>query len=343
MFTLLTGSPGAGKTLYAVWEMARKVPGTTIEVDGAAVPRRLLSNIKELRLDHELIGRDQLETWHEWAKPGDVIIYDEVQEVFRPRALGVKVPECIAKVETHRHLGVDLIFITQDPRLMDANLRRLVNQHFHLRRMSKRTAMVYEYDHCGTPGNYRTAMQSKFWMHPAKGYEMYKSAQAHTKPTARFPRIAVVLVLAIAAFAYIGPTAYARLSASVQGKSLPGAAQAPAAPVKVIPPPSYDRPKQAAQVEHDDEGDGRAGSQPAGPVRGVLSGCITVRTVCRCFDGLGQPVDAPQACAAPADLPQLSAGVVTAGGRPGWSDAAVDGAALAAMGNRKPLRTLVGD
>ena len=225
MLVLVTGTPGAGKSLYTVWEIARRVPGSTIEVEGEPRPRHLFSNIKDLALDSSPIGADQINTWHQWAKPGDVIVYDEVQEVWRPRPAGSKVPECIAALETHRHKGVDIVLITQHPLLVDPNIRRLVNQHLHLRRITARMAMVYEWDHCANISSIKGALQSKLWRHPAKGYELYKSAQAHTKPTQRLPRVVWVGAAALAAAAFAIPNAISRIQGNFSG----GGAVAPVA------------------------------------------------------------------------------------------------------------------
>jgi zona occludens toxin len=214
MITLITGTPGAGKSLLSVWEFAKGVPGSSIEQGGQKVPRVLYSNIKDLLVEHVTISAEDLNTWHLWAKPGAVILFDEVQEVWRPRSLGVKVPDCIAKLETHRHMGVDLVLVTQHPMLLDSNIRRLVNQHIHLRRMTRSTAMVYEWDRTANPQQTRDCLHSRVWFHPKKAYALYKSAQLHTKPTARIPKVAFLGIAALAGLAYLAPAAYGRLTGS---------------------------------------------------------------------------------------------------------------------------------
>jgi zona occludens toxin len=278
MLTIITGTPGAGKTLYTVWEEARKVPGSTVESEGAAVPRRLLSNIKNLLLEHEVIGAKELETWHEWARPGDVIVYDEVQEVWRPRSFGTKVPDCIAALETHRHKGVDIILITQHPMLVDPNIRRLCNRHLHLRRLTKGTAYVYEWDHCSNPGTVKTALQGRLWFHPKKAYGLYKSAQLHTKSTARLPRVALLGLLAVGGLAYLAPTAYGRITGSL------GKAEAPASPAK-----PKEAPKQLAAAGLPVPPAAQAASSPVAQASRVV-GCIQTKDRCSCFDDGGARV-----------------------------------------------------
>lgn len=279
MLCLVTGTPGAGKSLYTVWETARKIPGSTLEVNGQAVPRRLFSNIKDLLVEHELIGPDEMNTWHQWVKPGDVIIYDEVQEVWRPRASGSKVPEAIAALEVHRHKGVDIHLITQHPQLLDQNVRRLVNQHLHLRRVTKRMAMVYEWDHCSNVSSMKSAIQSKLWHHPKKAYSLYKSAQAHTKPTQRLPRVVWLGGVLVIAAAFVLPKVYGNMDRTFKGNPLassgtvnPKAQAKPAAPVAAAPVAAASAPgvSFAAVVLE--------------PEKPKYLGCIRSDTACKCYD-----------------------------------------------------------
>lgn len=290
MLTIITGTPGAGKSLYTVWEECRKVPGSTIEAtNGEAVPRRLLTNIKDLCIEHQLIDAKALETWHEWALPGDVIVFDEVQEVWRPRALGQKVPECIAALETHRHRGVDIILITQHPMLVDPNIRRLCNRHLHLRRLAKTVAYVYEWDHCSNPGMTKTALQSKVWFHPKKAYSLYKSAQLHTKPTARIPRLAYVGVLALAGLVYMVPTAYGRITerfkppqeANAETTGKPAKQQANETP----PQAGLPAPAASSPIAQEGKTAQAAVSRPMG--------CISMGDRCSCFDPSGALMTLP--------------------------------------------------
>lgn len=303
MLTMITGTPGAGKSLYTVWEIARKVPGSTLEVDGEAVPRRLLSNIKNLLLEHETIGADELNTWHQWAKPGDVIIFDEVQEVWRPRGMGSKVPDCIAALETHRHKGVDIVLVTQHPLLCDPNIRRLINQHLHLRRVTKKMAMVYEWDHCSNISSLKTAIQSRLWHHPSAAYSLYKSAQAHTKPTQRLPRVFYLGLVALAGAAFLVPNAIGRLQNSF-GMGEKSAVVSPAKNGSSIPPTYSSAPKNPASAPPTYSS---AADQPPprtvvgdfqAPPRTVVAGCmVSPVKSCECFDTSGQKVDAdPDRC-----------------------------------------------
>jgi zona occludens toxin len=122
VITVITGTPGAGKTLYAISKLIRPLLGTTVTrtlPDGSKeeLPRTIYTNISGALFDHELIddrADGGLRNWHEWAKPGAVIVYDEFQKAWPPRPNGARVPDDIQALDTHRHMGVDFILITQN-------------------------------------------------------------------------------------------------------------------------------------------------------------------------------------------------------------------------------------
>lgn len=75
----------------------------------------------------------RLKNPHDWHKLpyGSVIIIDEAQEFFPPRSTGSKVPEYISKMNVHRHSGFDLHLITQQPKLVDSQIRSVTGRHIH--------------------------------------------------------------------------------------------------------------------------------------------------------------------------------------------------------------------
>jgi zona occludens toxin len=282
MITLITGTPGAGKSLHAVWELLRHVPGSFIEQDGERVPRRLLCNVKNLLVEHELLTPEMMNTWHEWCKPGDVIAFDEVQEVWRPRGMGVKVPDCIAKLETHRHMGVDFVLITQHPQLLDQNIRKLVGRHLHVRRVSNfGLAVVYEWDHAANPAQTKHAISMRAWRYPGKkGFALYKSSQLHTKQSRRVPLPVLMTGAALAGIAYMAPGTMAMMSDRMAGKTPATSSQAqakgPAAAASGVPP-------QAAAPAVVTSG---PAVLPAAP-RPQHLGCIAFGPRCECYGGDG--------------------------------------------------------
>lgn len=214
MITIITGTPGAGKTLYTVEHYISKIIGTTVTKhhdDGSTeeIPRTIYTNINGLTLDHELIdGCDEggLNNWHEWAKPGAVIIFDEVQKIWKPRPNGSKIPPYIEALETHRHMGVDFILLTQGVMLTDRNLIALAGQHLHIRRLgNSKTCIVYEWDHVSRSLMYSKSVAKKLWRHKPKFYKLYKSAELHTKQKRSMPTILWFLAAAVVAGVYLLP------------------------------------------------------------------------------------------------------------------------------------------
>lgn len=293
MLTVITGNPRSGKTLYTVATICRGVPGSVVEdARGRPVVRHLFSNIDGLLVDHQPIDAENLGNWHTWAKPGDVIVFDEVQEVWRPRALGREVPAAIAALETHGHMGVDIVLITQNPMLIDANIRRLVNRHVHVRRLPAGWAYLYEWDHCGEPGKYKTCISSGTWRYPREVFELYKSAELHTKPVTKVPGLIWVAVAGFAVAGYAIPQVYD----SIQRKGAPKAgASKPAQSSGVGDLLSGVAP----QLHAPGAALAPAGVEPpAVPISApVADGCARTSTRCECFtaDGVRVPTE-PEAC-----------------------------------------------
>ncbi|MFQ1966856.1 zonular occludens toxin domain-containing protein [Aeromonas veronii] len=202
MITLITGVPGAGKTLYCVHEILTKESKTDrpIFVDG----------IPDLILRHE-VAPDPLE-WHNWAPDGAHIVIDEVQRVWRPEAAGKLIPESIAQLETHRHRGLDFTIMTQHPSLIHSNVRRLVGRHIHVRRTAL-GVYVYEYPECmNSPDTaFKNALTKVRWPHPKSSFGVYKSASIHQKVKFRIPKPLIVFICCSVAVALLGARLYYRV------------------------------------------------------------------------------------------------------------------------------------
>ena len=175
MITLITGTPGSSKTLNAI---------DLILNDPAFKDRDVYAyNLQGLTLDWEVIDQDQAKDWYNLPK-GSVILLDECQDLFPPEKFGSKVPEHISKLNTHRHLGIDLVLITQHPKLIDTKVRRLVGQHFHFKRQfGLESATRFTFQQCADdPNDYHaqkaaTKTRKRF---NKKLYGVYKSAEVHT-------------------------------------------------------------------------------------------------------------------------------------------------------------------
>lgn len=190
MIILITGTPGSSKTLNAI-EM--------IDTDPAFQGRPVYAfNLSELKMPWQTIDRDQALLWYELPK-GSVILLDECQDLFPPEKFGNKVPEHVAKLNTHRHLGIDLVLITQHPKLIDTKVRRLVGLHHHFKRQfGLESATRFTFQECADdPNDYfaqkaATKARRRF---NKKYYGVYKSSEMHTHKK-KFPwQIAALVVL----------------------------------------------------------------------------------------------------------------------------------------------------
>lgn len=179
MITLITGTPGASKTLNAI---------DLVLNDPAFQDRPVyVYNIQLLppgdALGWQTLDLEQAKAWYDLPH-GAVIILDECQDLFPPEKFGNKVPEHIRRLNTHRHLGIDLVLITQHPKLIDTKVRRLVGQHFHFKRQfGLQSATRFTFQECADdPNDYfaqkaATKTRKRF---NKKLFGLYKSAEVHT-------------------------------------------------------------------------------------------------------------------------------------------------------------------
>ena len=326
--TLITGVPGSGKTLKAVWDHLRKDVGhVEIAVDEWGNEKRIeakvYTNINSLQIDHELIegggtwtkgvgpkietdgtnvklgftqpdgwrydgNPEGLRNWHNWAKPGSKIYFDEFQKFWPPRPNGAPVPPDMQALDTHRHMGVDFVVITQNCRNVDRHLLGLVDRHLHVRRVANMPlAVVYEWDHASVNLNYKNSMSKSPWRYPRKAYKLYKSAELHTKQKRKLPGLLWFILAGFAGAAYAFPTLKDRLSDRI-GK--PAAVETTATAAAPGQTQTYVKDGVKYTVETTTTQAAPmplpASSEPfqAAP---QLAGCVRMQERCTCYDQTG--------------------------------------------------------
>ena len=275
MITLITGAPGTGKTNALVSLLAELGKDRTVYVHG----------IPDLKIEHQELTDPS--TWPDTVPDGSAVVIDEVQTVWRPRGPGQKVPEHVAKLETHRHRGLDFYIITQGPNLVDSNVRALVGRHIHLRDLGILGRWWYEWPECAD--NCRTGWKNapikKRYRLDKAAQQQYKSASIHVKPVRSIPWMLAVMMVAIITVFTMTWFAYKAINArmnpqqakpATQAAPMPGGtASAPrSVPASYTPPPA---PEQAPP--------------PPAP---RLVGCISNKTKCHCFDDTGALVTPPR-------------------------------------------------
>lgn len=299
MITVITGLPGSGKTAKCVEGFlmplaAKDYTEKAIDPDGneVQVRRRIFTNVNGLLLDHEKMDEDMLKNWHEWVKPGDLIVYDEVQKPWPYTVANKTQDKCITELETHRHYGIDMILLTQHPMLVNSAVHRLAGQHLHVRKLgNSRFATVYEWDGVSRTLSYKAAFSKKAWRRGKEVEKTYKSSSLHTKQKRALPSVLFGVLFAVALLSWLGPSAYGRLSERVAGNSPkvgppPGSvAKAPAAPASHPALPGPEPAPAPVAV---------AAAVPASaPEKEPAIGCARMRERCSCFDATGKREDKP--------------------------------------------------
>lgn len=287
MITLITGTPGAGKTLLTIYHVKKDIEEENKKRREKGLPERVIyqNGIKELTLDWQSL--DDAKSWHK-LPVGSVIVIDECQTEFRPRGLGQNVPDYIAAFETHRHQGHDVFLITQHPMLLDQNIRRLVGKHWHvIRKFGLPVATIHEWSstHELTQRNLAQAVKRDM-KYPKEVFGYYKSAEEHTHKSNVPKRVwfmlaAPFLVGALAYMAYgslstVGSSGMDELkkSAEVQGSASGVGSAAPGAAVA----------RQVPSVSSDTVDDYIKGYTPR------LAGMAWTAPV---YDDVTQPLEAP--------------------------------------------------
>jgi len=290
MLTVWTGLPGSGKTSGVIEKVllplaAKGWMEEAIDADGNKVPvkRKLFTNINGLLLEHEKIDADDLMRWHEWVKPGDLIVFDEVQKPWPLTGANKEQPKCITELETHRHYGIDMHLLTQHPMLINAAIVRLAGQHFHVRKLgNSRFATIYEWDGVSRTLLYKNSFSKKPWRRSKKAEEVYRSSSLHTKQKRSVPTVIFGILFALVMLGVLGPTVYGRMQERFHPK-----------------------PVEAAKVETKGVGAEKvetaavaSGSTPAVPPVGQIGdkpaafgGCARIRDRCQCFDEKGMPME----------------------------------------------------
>lgn len=207
MITLITGSPGTGKTAAVVAMLSETAPDRPIYVNG----------IPDLRLPgRQTLPLDDVATWDSEVPDGALVVIDEVQRVWRPRPAGQTVPPDIAALETHRHRGLDFIIITQHPGLIHKNVRTLVGRHVHLRDVGLLGRYWYEWPECceNALSGWKTAPIKRRYRLPTRVFGLYRSASIHTKRSRSVPVPLIVAALALVAFVALGWRVYGQFTRS---------------------------------------------------------------------------------------------------------------------------------
>ena len=200
---LITGTPGAGKTLFIV----KKVVDVLLKTG-----RPIYHNVNQLNVpgDHVHYVDDDHPfgpcNWHNRTEEeckGAIFIFDEIQHQYPPRSSSSKIPPWIAAFQTHRHKGLDFYILTQDPSFIDHGVKKIVDHHYHLYRPFRfARSTLYEYQGVSSsPGpemTFANAQKSSF-VFQKKYFQFYRSSADHNmKAHPPWKLIGMTVALAVA-------------------------------------------------------------------------------------------------------------------------------------------------
>jgi len=198
MLILITGTPGSGKTLYAVHRIVN---------DWLKQDRLVYADIDGLNIEGVEKSPDD---WRETPE-GSLIVYDEAQQrdIFKHGRGSLSQSEIVQKFEVHRHTGHDIVFITQSPKFLHNHILDLVGEHYHLHRpYGAALASIYFWRKAVRNPQSKSAQSfvenESLFKYRKDLYKYYKSATVHTHKLA-IPKKIIIwcsIPFLMAAFVY---------------------------------------------------------------------------------------------------------------------------------------------
>ena len=286
MITLITAVPGSGKTLYSIG---------LIE-DALASGRPVFTNISGLvkeKFSNPHLLSDAPDDWRDTPE-GSLVLYDEAQQshLYPSNAQrGPVTDQRLTAMETHRHSGHDLVFITQAPTFIHHHIRKLVGLHVHLyRSRGLQAASKYEWSHvCDSPNDRKEQQRADFvlWKFPKEHFSFYTSAVMHTHKFRMPKKLMILLFFIVLALFFLGFNLYknsglASMSFADDASTL--IASNSSEPVPLVVPYEWSKTTEAVPV----------------------AGCIAMpsRDKCQCFSANGTTLEMSHAaCLSVIDSP----------------------------------------
>jgi len=207
--TLVTGTPGAGKTVRLLQEALAKVGITNwsgiedLKKQYADQGRMVVAVGIDGLIDGLFSQGDSTSDWQDYPD-GTLFVVDEAWKWWAPKdeqvseSIAKKLADAESKGHTitppphwdsipalaeHRHRGFDFIYTTQMPSQLCKTVKALTDRHLHVtRKFNTAVTVVYEWPSVVSNPNsqaQRLLAQESDWIHPAKIFELYKSASIH--------------------------------------------------------------------------------------------------------------------------------------------------------------------
>lgn len=296
MLYLVTGMPGNGKTLYAVdWLLRQIETDVALVKSKGTAPRDFFTDIEGFDFDavEKLTGRRVQPAPDDWRTTpvGSVIVYDEAHRRFPSTGKPGRSEDArVNQMDTHRHGGYDLMFITQWPSKVHHELRQLVGEHVHLHRaMGLESAGLYRWGRVQADPydeRQREKAEEEIWKFPKGRYALYKSSTLHTvshkfripaKVWSALSMLAALLLLCWGVWAFVLKDKVQRPSKDAQQQAQGQAGLPAAAPAGLSETPPNPGTGVYAAIS----------TEPAP----ALMGCVKSDRSCRCFNTDGFQID----------------------------------------------------
>jgi zona occludens toxin (predicted ATPase) len=182
MLSLITGVPGSFKTCLAV--------SKTLDMLKNEPERLIFTNIKGLTIANSFNKKSDADDDYDYDyrnyPKGSIIIYDEAQNIkFFRFGFDASKNDIVQSLQTHRHHGYDIFFITQHPKLLNSWVTNLIGQHFNcFRAYGLPQAKVHVWNTVNlnpySKSEIRSAPETFNFAGTKKIYDLYKSAEVHT-------------------------------------------------------------------------------------------------------------------------------------------------------------------
>lgn len=266
MMRLITGTPGAGKTLFAVSEIIKAVK------DG----RTVFTNIEGMNLEgvFPLTEND----WREYPD-GSLVVYDEAHQIFRATGRpGLSNDPVINDMDMHRHRGFDLWFITQFPTKVHHEIRSMCDEHFHLlRQFGAKQATLYKWPEAVDAKDYyqRSVADKSLFRYPKECFQHYKSASVHTAKLRVPAKLKFLLSVIAIIFTFVGYRVYA--SNGLASLQAPPSDSVVSVPVLGVGGGAAERPADTTPIISDY----------------ILGGCVASNRGCQCYTKELDPIPLP--------------------------------------------------
>lgn len=309
MMKFITGQPGNGKSLRALFEMAAEYERNAAAVKaGKEQPRRFFTNIAGATREENpkaFPWVEKLPDHNDWTQlpDGSYVVYDEAHADGNTKELaryGTLFPSTgkpgesddprIRAMSTHRHRGFDLVFVTQWPTKIHHQVRSLIGEHTHMTRaMGLGMAGVVKWSRVQLDPydeRQREKAEEEIWKFDKSLYDRYTSATLHTVshkfriPAKVWSGLSVVVVVLLLAW---GGWKYS----TSKTESTEPTTDAPAAEGASLLAPAAASAKDETPLV---PGMGEHHALNTAPTP-TLAGCVSSERGCRCFNSDGFQID----------------------------------------------------